>query len=551
MYRYDEFDARLVSERVAQFSDQIERRLDGRLSEDQFKPLRLMNGVYLQLHAYMLRVAIPYGELSSARLRALAEIARKYDKGYGHFTTRTNVQFNWPALTDIPAILKELAAVEMHAIQTSGNCIRNTTTDPLAGVAADEIEDPRPWCELIRQWSTFHPEFTFLPRKFKIAVIGAPHDRAAMRTHDIGLELVRDAAGTSGFRVFVGGGQGRLPHIASELKAFVPADEILGWLTAAIRVYNRHGRRDNIHKARIKILVESLGIDAYRAEVEQAYAEMPTEPLRVPEAELERIKAYFAPPAFQPAPERNARFDSALLGNPAFARWVRNNLKAHKQPGYGAALISLKPVGGVPGDASAAQMDAVADLAERFSFDQVRVTYEQNLLLPHVALDDTPELFAALQRAGLAEANSGLATDIIACPGLDYCSLANARSIPIAQALSERLSDPAFQDAVGEVRINISGCINACGHHHVGNIGILGVDKQGEEFYQITLGGSPDETASIGQIVGKSLPGDAVAPAIERVLMAYLERRDAGERFIDTLRRLGAEPFREAIYAVA
>ena len=551
MYRYDEFDSRLVAERIEQFSDQVARRLDGRLTEDQFKPLRLMNGVYLQLHAYMLRIAIPYGELNSGRLRALADIARRYDKGYGHFTTRTNIQFNWPALVDVPEILKDLARVEMHAIQTSGNCIRNVTTDPLAGIAADEIEDPRPWCELIRQWSTFHPEFTFLPRKFKIAVIGAPKDRAAMRTHDIGLEIVRNDAGALGFRLFVGGGQGRLPHIASELKSFIPADELFAWLTATLRVYNRHGRRDNIHKARIKILVASLGLDAFRAEVEEAFAAVPKALLAVPEAEVERIKAYFAPPPFASAPERNAVFDRALITDAVFARWTRNNLRPHKQAGYAAVVISLKPVGGVPGDATAEQMDRVADLAERFSFDQVRVTYEQNLLLPHVAMEDLPELFAALGRAGLAEANAGLAADIISCPGLDYCSLANARSIPVAQALSERLSDPAFQDAVGEVRINISGCINACGHHHVGHIGILGVDKQGEEFYQITLGGSPDETASIGQIVGKGLPGDQVAPAIERVLKAYLARRDAGERFIDTLRRLGAEPFKEAIYEAA
>jgi sulfite reductase (NADPH) hemoprotein beta-component len=551
MYRYDEFDRALVNERIVQFRDQIERRLDGRLTEDQFKPLRLMNGVYLQLHAYMLRVAIPYGELNAARLRTLAHIARTWDKGYGHFTTRTNIQFNWPALVDVPQILEELAKVEMHAIQTSGNCIRNVTTDPLAGVAADEIEDPRPWCELIRQWSTFHPEFTFLPRKFKIAVIGSPKDRAAMRTHDIGLQIVRDLQGGLGFRVFVGGGQGRTPYIGQEISPFTPAGELFAYLTAILRVYNRHGRRDNIHKARIKILVASLGIEAFRAEVEDAFDALPKAPLTVPDTEVARITAYFAPPVFEDLPARSAAFERAKLRDPAFARWARHNLTAHKQPGYAVATISLKPEGGVPGDATADQMEAVADLAERFSFDQVRATYEQNLLLPHVKLDEAAELYAALVRAGLATANAGLATDIISCPGLDYCSLANARSIPIAQALSHELADPEFQDAVGEVRINISGCINACGHHHVGHIGVLGVDKQGEEFYQITLGGAPDETASIGEIVGKGLPGEEVAPAIRRVLEAYLGLRKSGERFIDTLRRLGNEPFKEAIYAAA
>jgi sulfite reductase (NADPH) hemoprotein beta-component len=551
MYRYDEFDAALVRERIDQFSDQIARRLDGRLTEDQFKPLRLMNGVYLQLHAYMLRVAIPYGELNGARLRTFARIARTWDRGYGHFTTRSNIQFNWPALVDVPAILEALAEVEMHAIQTSGNCIRNVTTDPLAGVAADEVEDPRPWCEILRQWSTFHPEFSFLPRKFKIAVIGAPHDRAAMRTHDIGLEIVRDRAGSLGFRIFVGGGQGRTPHIAQELDPFVPAAELLGRLTAILRVYNRHGRRDNIHKARIKILVASLGIEAFRAEVDAAYAELPLEPLLIPVEEAARIAAYFAPPPFESLPRRSDAYDRALFGVHGFARWARNNLKPHKQPGYAAAVVSLKPPGGVPGDITADQLEAVARLAERYSFDQVRASYEQNLILPHVRLDEAAELFAELEAAGLAPANAGLASDVISCPGLDYCSLANARSIPVAQALTERLSAPEFEDAVGAVRINISGCINACGHHHVGHIGVLGVDKQGEEFYQITLGGSPDETASLGAIVGKGLPSHEVAPAIERVLRAYLDRRELGETFIQTLRRLGNEPFREAIYATA
>jgi sulfite reductase (NADPH) hemoprotein beta-component len=551
MYRYDEFDAQLVRERITQFRGQIERRLDGRLTEDQFKPLRLMNGVYLQLHSYMLRVAIPYGELNSKQLRTLARIARTWDRGYGHFTTRSNIQFHWPALVAVPEILEALAEVEMHAIQTSGNCIRNVTVDPYAGVAADEVEDPRPWAELIRQWSTFHPEFSFLPRKFKIAVIGAPKDRAAMRTHDVGLEAVRDVHGALGFRVFAGGGQGRTPYIGQEVSPFVPASELFAYLTAILRVYNRHGRRDNIHKARIKILVATLGIEAFRDEVEAEFELLPKAPLALPDGEAERIAAYFAPPTFEAFDGNNDIFDRALFADADFARWTRSNLKPHKQPGYGAVVVSLKPVGGVPGDATADQLDLVADLAERFSFGQARAAYDQNLILPHVRLDDAPELFRALVAAGLATANSGLAGDIISCPGLDYCSLANARSIPIAQALSQRLADPEFQSAVGEVRINISGCINACGHHHVGHIGILGVDKQGEEFYQITLGGAPDETASIGTIVGKGLKGDDVAPAIERALREYLKRRAAGERFIDTLRRIGTEPFKEAIYAVA
>jgi sulfite reductase (NADPH) hemoprotein beta-component len=551
MYRYDEFDHALVAERTAEFADQVRRRLDGRLTEDEFKPLRLMNGVYLQLHAYMLRVAIPYGGLNGTRLRKLAHIARTYDKGYGHFTTRTNIQFNWPALTDLPAILGELAEVEMHAIQTSGNCIRNTTTDPFAGATADEVIDPRPWCELIRQWSTIHPEFSFLPRKFKIAVIASRHDRAAMRTHDVGLQIVRDTAGTLGFRVFVGGGQGRIPYLAQEISAFVQADDLLSYLTAILRVWNLNGRRDNIHKARIKILVNTLGIDEFRTQVEAAWKETRQDELRVPQAEIDRISAYFAPPDFEVLPARSDAFDKANLSEPDFARWARNNVKPHRVPGYASALISLKPLDGVPGDATAAQMDVVADLAERYGLDDVRATYEQNLLLPHVKLDDLADLWRELDAAGLATPNAGLATDLISCPGLDYCTLANARSIPVAQALSRQLADLDLQEKIGEVRINMSGCINACGHHHVGHIGVLGVDKQGEEFYQLTLGGSPDEDAAIGEIVGKSLPAHEVAPAIERVLKSYLEVRHPGERFIDTVRRLGAQAFKGAIYEVA
>ena len=548
MYRYDEFDAALVRERVEEFRDQVERRVSGALTEDEFKPLRLMNGVYLQLHAYMLRVAVPYGVMSSRQMEKLAHVARTYDKGYGHFTTRTNIQYNWPALSDLPAILDELATVEMHAIQTSGNCIRNVTTDVFAGVAADEIEDPRPWCEIIRQWSTIHPEFSFLPRKFKIAVIGAKKDRAAIRTHDVGLQVVRGKDGEAAFRVFVGGGQGRLPHLAQEIASEVPGTELLAYLTAILRAYNLLGRRDNIHKARIKILVAAIGIDAFRDEVERQFARLRLEELKIPDQERARISAYFQPPEYQDLPKQSRAYDEAIKLDPNFARFARSNLKAHKVPGYTALVISLKPVDGVPGDITADQMEAVAALARDYSFDEVRAAYEQNLVLPYVRLDDAYYVWTKLKEAGLATANADLISDIIACPGLDYCSLANARSIPVAQALSRQFSDLALQEKLGPVRLNISGCINACGHHHVGHIGILGVDRKGEEYYQITVGGSPDEQAALGQIVGRSLPSEAVAPAIARVLDRYLELRLEGEVFIDAVRRLGVEPFKHAIY---
>jgi sulfite reductase (NADPH) hemoprotein beta-component len=548
MYRYDEFDAAVVRERIEEFSDQVARRVSGILTEDEFKPLRLMNGLYLQLHAYMLRVAVPYGTMDSRQMRRLGHIARVYDKGYGHFTTRTNIQFNWPALTDIPAILSELAEVEMHAIQTSGNCIRNVTTDVFAGCADDEIEDPRPWCEILRQWSTIHPEFSFLPRKFKIAVIGASTDRAAIRTHDVGLQLVRGTDGGTAFRVFVGGGQGRLPHIAQEIAPAVPEQDLLAYLTAILRAWNLLGRRDNIHKARIKILVASLGIDAFREEVERHFATLRHEDLRVPEEEIARIRAYFAPPPFADLPRTSAAFDRAVLADPDFARFARNNVRRHRQPGYAAVILSLKPPGGVPGDITADQMDHVADLAERFSFDEVRAAYEQNLVLPHVRLDDTPALWRSLAEVGLATANADLVTDIIACPGLDYCSLANARSIPLAQALSRQLGDLDHQERLGPIRVNMSGCINACGHHHVGHIGVLGVDRKGEEFYQITVGGSADDQAALGEIVGRSLPADEVAPAIGRALDRYLQIRREGETFVEAVRRVGVDPFRDAIY---
>ncbi len=550
MYRYDEFDATLVAERVAQFREQTARRLSGALTEDQFKPLRLMNGLYLQLHAYMLRVAIPYGQLSSRQMRQLAMIARRWDRGYGHFTTRQNIQYNWPALQDTPDILQALAEVEMHAIQTSGNCIRNVTADPFAAAAADEIEDPRVWCEIIRQWSTLHPEFSFLPRKFKIAVTGAPNDRAAVFVHDIGLRLVRNDAGEVGFEVIVGGGQGRTPYIGKVIRRFLPKVHLLSYLEAILRVYNLLGRRDNIFKARIKILVEALGAERFAEMVEDEWQGLRDGPVELPPGELERIQAYFAPPAFAAADADEERaFQTARARDPAFDAWAANNLVAHRAPGYAIAVISLKPIGGVPGDATADQMDALADLAECYSLDEIRTTHEQNLVLPHVRLGDLHAVWQALVPIGLATANIGQVTDMIACPGLDYCSLANARSIPVAQRIAERFNDAERGRAVGELKIKISGCINACGHHHVGHIGILGVDKKGEEFYQITLGGDATETAALGDLVGPAIPYDDVPDAIDTLVDTYLAHRANGERFLDTYRRVGLQPFKEALYA--
>ncbi|PCD03089.1 sulfite reductase [Sphingomonas spermidinifaciens] len=544
MYRYDQYDQAIVDARVAEFRDQVERRLSGALSEDQFKPLRLMNGLYLQLHAYMLRVAIPYGTLNSAQLRVLADIARRYDRGYGHFTTRQNLQYNWIQLKDAPDILAELAKVEMHAIQTSGNCIRNISSDQYAGAAADEVTDPRPWAELLRQWSTFHPEFSYLPRKFKIAVIAAPKDRAAMRLHDIGIEIVRNADGQQGARIFVGGGMGRTPMIAHEVRDFVGIDDLLSYLEACLRVYNRFGRRDNIYKARIKILLHEIGVDAYREQVEEEFLAVKQLGLDPPKAEFDRIAAFFADPPFQAdAPDTIDRSD------PAFALWLDQNLAAHKQPGYAIATISLKPAGGIPGDATAEQMELIADLAERYSFDELRVTHAQNLVLPHVRKADLYAVWQALDGAGLAEANLDLIGDIIACPGLDYCSLANARSIPLAQKISNRFADPERQRDLGELKLKISGCINACGHHHAGHIGILGVDRKGTENYQLLLGGSGAEDVSLGRITGPGFDEDGVVDAIERVTDLYKARREPGERFVDTYRRLGMEPFKEVIYA--
>ena len=542
MYRYDSYDQSIVDARVEEFRDQVQRRLAGQLTEDQFKPLRLMNGLYLQLHAYMLRVAIPYGTLNAPQMRKLGEIARKYDKGYGHFTTRTNLQYNWIKLADAPDILAELATVEMHAIQTSGNCIRNISSDQYAGVAADEVTDPRPWAELLRQWSTFHPEFTYLPRKFKIAVIASEEDRAAMRLHDIGLKLVsRD--GQIGAEVYAGGGMGRTPMVAPLIKDFVAEDEIVPYLEACLRVYNRYGRRDNKYKARIKILVHELGVEEYKRQVEEEFAHMRELGLNPPREELDRIRPFFANPTYD-----QGLSDEIDRSDPAFALWVDRQVAAHKQPGYAIVNISLKPRGGIPGDASAEQIELVADLAERHSLDELRVTHAQNLVLPHVKKADLYAIWQKLDEAGLAEANLDLIGDISACPGLDYCSLANARSIPLAQKLSERFADAGRQKDLGELKVKISGCINACGHHHAGHIGVLGVDRKGVENFQLSLGGSGAQDAAVGQITGPGFSEDGVVDAIEKVTDLYLAERQEGERFLDTYRRLGMKPFKEAIY---
>jgi sulfite reductase (NADPH) hemoprotein beta-component len=542
MYKYDTYDQAIVDARVDEFRDQVARRLSGAMSEDQFKPLRLMNGLYLQLHAYMLRVAVPYGTLDSRQMRMLGHIARKYDRGYGHFTTRQNIQYNWIKLEQAPDILADLATVEMHAIQTSGNCIRNISSDQFAGAAAEEVTDPRPWAELIRQWSTFHPEFSYLPRKFKIAVIASETDRAAMRLHDIGIQLV-ERDGAIGARVFAGGGMGRTPMIAAEINGFVPASDILSYLEACLRVYNRHGRRDNIYKARIKILVNDLGADEYARQVAEEHSALKTLDLDPPQAELDRITAMFAAPAFESGlPETLDRTD------PDFAVWLDQNVSAHKASGYAVVSISLKPVGGIPGDASADQIDVMADLAERYSFDELRVTHAQNIVLPHVRKADLYTVWSRLRAAELADANLDLISDIIACPGLDYCSLANARSIPVAQKIATRFSDLGRQRELGELKLKISGCINACGHHHAGHIGILGVDKKGVENYQLLLGGSGAEDVSLAKITGPGFSEDGIVDAVEKVTDLYLARREGGERFLDTYRRLGMEPFKEAIY---
>ncbi len=551
MYRYDEFDLAFVNQRVKQFRGQVERRLAGELSEEEFRPLRLMNGLYLQLHAYMLRVAVPYGTLSGRQMRMLAEIARKYDRGYGHFTTRQNIQYNWPQLQDVPDILDDLASVEMHAIQTSGNCIRNVTADHFAGAAADEIEDPRIYAEIVRQWSSLHPEFSFLPRKFKIAITGAPNDRAAVRFHDIGLQIRRDEAGEVGFEVIVGGGLGRTPVIGTTIRRFLPKQHLLSYLEAILRVYNQLGRRDNLYKARIKILVQQTGAEAFKDLVEDEWLQIKNGALTLPAEEIARIEDYFAPPAFEKLDANQPAFEARRFEDRDFARWVRTNVTPHKAPGYACVSISLKPEGGAPGDATAAQMDVVAELAERFSCDEIRISHEQNLVLPHVRLSDIPEVWETLCAHGLGTPNIGLVSDMIACPGLDYCNLANARSIPVAQRISQRFSDLKRQHDIGDLKIKISGCINACGHHHVGHIGILGVDKKGEEFYQITLGGSADQNAAVGRILGPAFSYDNVVDAVETIVDTYLELRQDGERFNETYARVGAAPFKEKLYATA
>ncbi|MFP6729321.1 MAG: nitrite/sulfite reductase [Alphaproteobacteria bacterium] len=549
MYLYDTIDQLLVDQRVEQFRDQVRRRMAGALSEDEFKPLRLMNGLYLQLHAYMLRVAIPYGTLSSDQMRKLVHIAEVYDKGYGHFTTRQNIQFNWPKLEQTPDILAELAAVQMHALQTSGSCIRNVTADQYAGAAAGEVADPRIVAEAIRQWSTLHPEFTFLPRKFKIAVTGSARDRAAVRVHDIGIVIKRNDQGEIGYEIIVGGGLGRTPMIGVKLREFLPERYLLSYLEAVLRVYNQAGRRDNKYKARIKILVHETGGEAFTSLVEAEWEQIRDSAVELPVGEYARIAEFFAPPPFEILSGDDGDYARDRLMDRDFANWARTNVASHKQPGYAIVNITLKPEGGIPGDATSEQMDAVATLAEQFSFSEIRVTHEQNLVLPYVRQADLYAVWQTLKRNGLATPNLGLISDIIACPGMDYCGLATARSIPLAQDISKRFADLEQQHHIGELKLKISGCINACGHHHVGHIGILGVDKRGEEFYQITLGGSADEAPSIGKIVGPAVAYDKVVDAIETLTDTYLAIRAGDERFVDTVRRAGVDPFKEALYA--
>ena len=549
MYRYDEFDAQSVAERTKQFRGQVERRLAGRLSENEFRPLRLMNGLYLQLHAYMLRVAIPYGTLSSDQFRMLAHLAEKYDRGYGHVTTRQNMQYNWPKLPDVPDMLDDLASVQMHAIQTSGNCIRNVTCDPYAGATAEEIEDPRPMAELIRQWSTLHPEFSFLPRKFKIAVTAAEKDRALIKAHDIGIQVVKNASGEVGYKVIVGGGLGRTPIIGQTLREFLPKSELLAYLTAALRVYNRYGRRDNKYKARIKILVQETGIETFREHVESEYKTIDISDIAVSKAERDRITSYFASPDFEALENDPAELMSALESNRAFSLWAKNNVVDHKASGYSIVNISLKPKELAPGDITAEQMRAVSDFADTYSFGELRTTHQQNLVLPHVKQSDLPALFADLEKVGLASDNINLISDIICCPGMDFCALATARSIPISQAIAERFSDPERQRTIGEMQIKISGCINACGHHHVGHIGILGLEKAGVEFYQVKLGGDASENAAVGKVTGPGFSQEELLDGIENIVELYLEKREDGERFLDTYNRIGMAPFKEVLYA--
>ena len=549
MYIYDEYDKTIVNERVDQFRDQTRRFLAGELSEDEYRPLRLMNGLYLQRYAPMLRVAIPYGLLSSNQLRMLGYIANKYDKNYGHFSTRQNIQYNWPRLETVPDILADLATVEMHAIQTSGNCIRNVTSDQFAGISVDEIEDPRPYCEIIRQWSTFHPEFSYLPRKFKIAVSGAENDRAAVQVHDIGIYIVKNEQGETGFKILVGGGLGRLPHIGVVIKKFLEKRYLLSYLESILRVYNMFGRRDNIHKARIKILVKAIGADKFAEMVEEEWSHVKETSLLLDEKEITRVKKYFAQPEYDPQANNDETFQKNLSENKAYSLWVKQNVKNHKIPGYRAVYISLKAPGNPPGDATNEQMQLVADLAEKYSFDEIRVTHDQNLVLGHVKQEDLYSVWEELKSEELATPNIGLMTDMICCPGLDFCALANAGSIPIANQINKYFDDMDYLHDIGEIQIKMSGCMNACGHHHVGHIGILGVDKKGNEFYQLTLGGTAAMDATLGDRLGPAIPKSDVADSIKKILDAYVEHREDGEQFLDTYRRIGMDTFKKSVYA--
>jgi sulfite reductase (NADPH) hemoprotein beta-component len=550
MYLYDDFDEKLVRERVGEFRDQVARRLKGELNEDEFKPLRLMNGVYLQLHAYMLRIAIPYGTLSSQQMRMLAHVARKYDKGYGHFTTRQNIQFNWIKLAELPDAMADLASVKMHGMQTSGNCIRNVTTDQWAAVAPDEIEDARVWGEILRQWSTLHPEFSFLPRKFKIAVTAATRDRAAVKVHDVGLRLHKNGAGESGFEVMVGGGLGRTAFIGKTIKPFLPKRDLLSYLEAVMRVYNQFGRRDNIYKARIKILVHEIGAEAFAKEVEAEWQTIKDGALALDPAAIAEIAARFRYPVYEQLNDGPDKLKVARASDMRFEKWFKNSVARHRVPGYSIVTLSLKPEGGPPGDATAEQMDTIADLADRYSAGEIRVGHEQNLCFPYVRQHDLPELWRALDAIGVATPNVNLISDIIACPGLDYCSLANTRSIPVAQEITRRFRDLDLARGLGRLHVNISGCINACGHHHVGHIGILGVEKNGEEFFQITLGGRADEKAELGELLGPAVSYGEVVDVVEDIVATYFElRARPDEIFIDTVKRVGIEPFKERVYA--
>ncbi len=549
MYHYDSIDQQLIDERVVQYRDQIERNLAGTLSDDELRPLRLQNGLYIQRHGPMLRIAIPYGQLSAAQLRKLAEISRRYDRSFGHFSTRQNMQLNWPKFEETPEILGELATVEMHAIQTSGNCIRNITTDEFAGVAPDELTDPRPYCEVLRQWSTFHPEFAFLPRKFKIAVNAAAEDRAVIRAHDIGLEIVKNDSGELGARVFVGGGLGRTPILGKVVREFLPRRDLLSYLDAVLRVYNRHGRRDNIYKARVKILVNALGIEEFARQVEEEWSFLKDGPSTLTDEEFERIAGHFAPPAYELLAAEDSVFSDAVANDKAFAAWVRRSVHAHKVPGYAAVTLSLKAPGKPPGDITDVQMEAVADLADRYSFSELRVSHEQNVVLSNVRQRDLYEVWQGARTHGLATSNIGLLTDMICCPGGDLCSLANARSIPIADAINKKFDDLDYLHDIGDISVNISGCMNSCGHHHVANIGILGVDKNSEEWYQITVGGQQGNTTTIGKVIGPSFYAEEVPQIIGALIDVYIEQRTPSERFIDTVERLGIEPFKERAYA--